>query len=112
MPRPLSRNGLVILKVKQSDYRTTFTGLLWERARRGYRYGWVCYKFREIFGGWPRPRAKYPPALPEPILREYLSIMAKRYAGRMRRRELKEKQLRNEGLLPSFMTIEDWDVKL
>ena len=74
MPRPLSRNGLIILKVKGSDYRTTFCGLLWEAARRHYRHGWTYHKFREIFGGWPRPLAKYPPAEPDAALREYFTI--------------------------------------
>jgi len=98
--------------VKQSDYKKTFTGLLWERGRRGFRYGWVCHKFREIFGGWPRPLARYAPTEPDPQLREYLQIMAKRYAARMRRREAKDPRRRLAAGEPSFMTEEDWNVKL
>jgi hypothetical protein len=112
MPRPLSHNGLIILKVKQSDYRTTFTGLLWERTRKGFRYGWVCHKFREIFGGWPRPLRRYEAAEPDAVLREYLGIMSKRYAAKKRRADARAQQLKADGLLPSFMTAEDWEVKL
>jgi hypothetical protein len=108
----LSHNGLIILKVKGSDPRTTYAGLLWEAARKGYRHGWTVNKFREIFGKWPRPRSVVAPLEPDTELREYLTITNNRYAARMRRREQRTQQLKAEGLLPSFMTAEDWEVKL
>jgi hypothetical protein len=124
MPRPLSHNGLVILKVKGSDYRKTYSGLLWTRIKKLYRPGWTAMKFREIFGKWPRPLTPVEPIPPDAELQEYLFIMNARYAARIRRQERqKERDERDEGqrlelqgeamaaqgLMPSFMTAEDWD---
>jgi hypothetical protein len=112
MPRPLSHNGLIILKVKGSDPRTTYAGLLWEAARKGYRHGWTLNKFKEIFGKWPRPKSKVEPIVPDTELREYLTITNNRYAAKKRRERERVQQLTDDGLLPSFMTAEDWEVKL
>lgn len=119
MARKLSHNGLVELKVKNGDPRETYAGLLWEAARKGYKHGWVCHKFREIFGKWPRPKSKVEPTPPDSHLREFLQIINGRYRAHKKReeaaREAREAavvELKSEGLMPSFMTPEDWDVKL
>ena len=112
MPRPLSHNGLIILKVKGSDPRTTYAGLLWEAARKGYRHGWTLNKFKEIFGKWPRPKSKIEPIMPDTELREYLTITNNRFAAKMRRARAKDPLDRLTEGEPSFMTAEDWDVKL
>jgi hypothetical protein len=108
----LSHNGLIILKVKASDPRTTYAGLLWEAARKGYRPGWTYNKFKEIFGKKPRPLSPVEPVPPDAQLREYLVIMSKRFAARMRRARDKDPIERFAEGEPSFMTAEDWQVKL
>jgi|SRR5215472_15041816 len=116
MPRKLSHNGLVILRVKDGDPRGTYAGLLWIAREKGYQWGWVPNKFREIFGKWPRPQSKVEPVEPSSVLREYLGIMNRRYAARRRREEAAREaivaELKANDMLPSFMTPEDWDVRL
>jgi hypothetical protein len=112
MPRPLSHNGLIILKIKGSDPRTTYAGLLWEAARKGYRPGWTYNKFKEIFGKKPRPISKVEPMVPDTELREYLTITNNRFAAKMRRQRAKDPLQRFAAAEPAFMTAEDWDVKL
>jgi hypothetical protein len=103
---------LIILKVKGSNPRTTYAGLLWEAASKGYRPGWTYNKFLEIFGKKPRPLSEVKPVPPDPELREYLIITARRYAAKMRRARDKDPVARFAEGEPSFMTAADWDVKL
>ena len=122
--RPLSHNGLVILKVKASNYRQTYAGLVWTQIKKAYRPGWTRNKFREIFGGWPKPLSPVEPVPPNSELQEYLFIMNARYAAKRRRierqkerderdeiarLELQAEAMQRRGLMPSFMTAEDWD---
>src|SRR5215472_13930301 len=87
MPRKLSHNGLVELRIKEADPRQTYAGLLWIKAKKGYSYGWVCHKFREIFGKWPRPLSKVEPVSPDVQLVEWLGIINGRYRAKKRREE-------------------------
>ena len=112
MTKPLSHNGLIILKVRASDPRETYAGLLWIQEHKGYRNGWVAQKFRAIFGKWPKPKSKVEPVPPNNDLREYLAIMNSRFRAKKKREEAKVGELKTKGLLPSFMTLEDWEVKL
>ncbi len=140
MPKPLSHNGLVILRLRQSKPRETYAGLLHVKADKGYSIGWVAHKFKEIFGGWPRPQAAVEPQEPSEDLREWLGIERRRYRARMKRIEKRDLarnvtpfaanvlpgtipgvepavakgQGRAAGILyeSSLMQTEDWDVKL
>jgi len=102
----------VILKVQSSDPRQTYAGLLWMQRRKGYTYGWVCHKFREIFGKWPRPQSKVEPVEPNSELREWLGIINGRYRAKKKREEARVAELKANDMLPSFMMPEDWDVRL
>ena len=114
MPRKLSRNGFIELEVKNGDPRQTYAGLLWVAESKGYKHGWVSHKFRAIFGKWPRPQSKVEPVVPSRELREWLGIMKARYRAQKKREEDKvvvPLPMPPEGL-PSFMSEEDWAVKL
>jgi hypothetical protein len=89
MPRKLSHNGLVILRLGQSDPRETYAGLLWTAQDKGYKNGWVAHKFREIFGKWPKPKSVVEPSQPEADLQEWLGITRKRYRAKKKREEIK-----------------------
>lgn len=84
-----SHNKLVIGRVKQADHREVYAGLLWWQDRKGYKFGWVANKFREIFGKWPAPSSPVSPVPPDTDLREYLGIMNTRYRARKKREERK-----------------------
>jgi hypothetical protein len=112
MSRPLSHNGLIELKVKNGDPRETYAGLLWMQQRKGYNHGWVAQKFKSIFGKWPRPLTNVEPVPPNMELREWIGIMNTRYRAKMKRQEARMQELRDNDMLPSFMTPEDWDVRL
>jgi len=112
MSRKLSHNGLIELKVKNGDPRETYAGLLWIAQHKGYKWGWVCHKFRAIFGKWPRPQSKVDPVEPKLELREWLGIINSRYRAQKKREEERVQALKEAGMLPSFMTPEDWDVRL
>jgi|SRR5215469_2513644 len=116
MPRKMSHNGLVIERIKHADPREIFAGLLWVRRQKNYSWGWACHKFREIFGGWPRPKTKVEPTQPSTELIEYLGIINKRFVARKRREEAAKEarvaELKTNDMLPSFMQPEDWDVRL
>jgi hypothetical protein len=83
---------------------------------KGYTYGWVCHKFREIFGGWPRPTTDVEPAPPNSDLREWIGIINTRYRAKKKREEAAKEavvaELKANDMLPSFMTPEDWEVRL
>jgi hypothetical protein len=112
MSKPLSHNGLIELKVKNGDPRETYAGLLWIAANKGYKHGWVCWKFRAIFGKWPRPQSKVEAVPPNNELREWIGIMATRYRAKKKRDEAKDPLQRFQNGEPSYMLPEDWDVKL
>lgn len=103
-----SHNGLIIARIKRSDYREVYAGLLWWQLQQGYWPGWLENKFFEIFGKFPKPRTWVLPQEPSADLREYLGIMNTRYRAKKKR----EEALKKDDLLPSFMTEEDWQVKL
>jgi len=114
--RKLSHNGLIGLRVKNGNPRETYAGLLWMQRYKGYSYGWVCHKFREIFGKWPRPQTKVEPMPPNTDLREWVGIINTRFRARKKREEAAKEavvaELKANDMLPSFMTPEDWEVKL
>ena len=112
MARKLSHNGLVELRIKGADRRTIFAGLLWIARKKDYSYGWVAHKFREIFGGWPRPQSRVEPAPPSSELMEWIGIINGRYRAKKKREEERVAELKADGLMPSFMQPEDWDVRL
>ncbi len=127
MPKPLSHNGLITLRLRQSKPRETYAGLLHVKADKGYSNGWVAHKFKEIFGGWPRPQAAVEPQEPSEDLREWLGIERRRYRARMKRIEAKTNMAATDlasgapfrsqaaGESPAhsdLMTPEDWDVAL
>lgn len=84
-----SHNALVIARVKDSDPRKVYAGLLWWRDRKGYKLVWVDYAFREIYDKWPAPQSPVSPVPPDTDLREYLSIKSTRYRARKKREERK-----------------------
>jgi hypothetical protein len=116
MAGKLSHNGLIELKVKAGDPRETYAGLLWVQRRQGYAFGWVAHKFRAIFGKWPRPQSKVEPVAPNMELREWLGIMNTRFRAKKKREELKREaavaELEANDMVASFMTPEDWEVRL
>ncbi len=130
MPKPLSHNGLVLLRLRDSDCRTTYSQLLCVAKEKGYSRGWVAHKFREIFNGWPKPRAAVEPQEPEPLLREWLGIVSRRFRAKKKREELRlanmgdRVPMRNDNDMGAMgtrcsadgelvgsplMTAEDWD---
>jgi hypothetical protein len=84
MPRPLSHNGLVVLKIAHSDPKETYQGLLQLAVDRGYNTGWAAHQFRRIFGCWPY-FGTVPPRLPSSDLIEWFGIMRNRYKAKKRR---------------------------
>jgi hypothetical protein len=86
MPRRLSHNGLVALRLRCHSPRAVYAGLLWVREHRGHKAGWAAHKFRGIFGKWPRPQSRVEPAAPSNDLIEWLGIERKRYGAQRRRR--------------------------
>lgn len=93
MPRALSHNGLIALKVKALDYREVYAGLLWVAENSGFKNGWVAHKFKEIYGKWPRPTTVVEPQAPDNILREWLGIERARYRAKKKREEVRAANL-------------------
>ncbi len=116
MPRKLSHNGLVTLRLAKSDARQTYSGLLWEAERKGFKAGWVKHKFREIFGGWPNPQSPVKPTEPASDLREWLKMQSRRFRAKKVREEAKAtvavKPVAAEVMENSLMSDDDWKVRL
>lgn len=122
MSKPLSHNGLVFLRLKDSDCRTTYGGLLYVAKEKGYSRGWVAHTFRKIFNGWPKPRSAVEPQEPDALLREGLSILSRRFRAKRKREELRLAGMGDRGsngnsgniggvVAPesALMSSEDWD---
>jgi hypothetical protein len=90
MPRPLSHNGLIVLKVAHSNPKEVYEGLVWEAKNRGYKDGWIAHKFKEIFGKWPKPTSAITPRPPCSELREWFCITRTRYRAKKGREKTRE----------------------
>jgi hypothetical protein len=113
MPRPLSHNGLIFLKLQASAPREAYSGLLYVAADKGYKRGWVAQKFRTIFGKWPKPLTPVEPAEPSHDLREWLGLERRRFRARMKRQESKASKAAPVLIAHSeFMASDDWEVPL
>ena len=65
-------------KLRVWGHRDIFAGLLWLAAAKGYKRGWVSFKFKALFGAWPRPNAPVTAARPmDTDLEEWLAAQAK-----------------------------------
>jgi hypothetical protein len=90
--RKMTHAGLVENQIKARPYGEVYDELLWIRDNRQHKLGWVAHKFREIFGGWPRPLTPRQPAPPESLLVEYLGITTRRWRARKKREEKRNGQ--------------------
>ncbi len=89
MPKPLSHNGLVFLRLQASNYRKTYAGLLYIAKEKGYPYGWVWHKFINIFNGRPKPLSPVEPQEPESDLWEYVATTNRNFRAKKKREEAK-----------------------
>jgi hypothetical protein len=59
--------------------RDVYANLLWLQEQKGFKNGWVAHSFRELFGGWPRPRVMPEPVRPtDNVLEQWIALRPKR----------------------------------
>jgi hypothetical protein len=85
------RRATLLLSLHQAGPAQVFAELLWIRQQTGRKPGWASHCFREIFGGWPRPRVAPAPVSPSFDLQEWLTIRPKKSRAR-RHRAMKEQK--------------------
>jgi len=86
----ITRAELVFRRLKASDPKTTYAGLLSWAATRGFKDGWVAHKFRQIYGKWPRPRGTVVPDQASSDLATWLANERRNYGARLGRKEAKD----------------------
>jgi hypothetical protein len=59
-----ARRITVLIRLHQKGPAEVFAELRWIQLQSGRKPGWVAHCFREIFGGWPRPRTTPEPTCP------------------------------------------------
>jgi DNA repair protein RadD len=70
---PGSLDTVSISSADMSERRQWFSGLRWIQQQRGYKDGWVGWKFKEKFGSWPpRSFAQEPATPPTAEVRKYV----------------------------------------
>ncbi len=92
MAKRVTHSTLVFHEIKKGAPREIYSGLLWIAKERGFKDGWVAHKFREVFGGWPKPKTPIQPEQPTAILVEWLGIEKRRWRARKKREEAKTLQ--------------------
>jgi hypothetical protein len=61
----------IALKICAAGPRAVYAALLYHAQIKNHDLGWAKHAFREVFGGWPRPRGRVAPApLPDQLLIE------------------------------------------
>ena len=78
------RNARVALveRLRARAPREVYAGLLWIAGVKGYKRGWIAWKFKELFGGWPRPSVPVTAARPlDTDLEEWVAMPRRRHAG-------------------------------
>lgn len=121
----VTRIRLCLLRVQAMEKREVWAGLLWVSQQKNYKTGWARWKFREIFGGWPKPQSEIAPTPPPHELVEWLGRQVRAWKARKRREERairdspdQEKRSSDHaspvaGLYGSNLMAEsDWDVRL
>lgn len=98
--------------------RRAYAGLKWLRDQKGYKNGYASAKFKGIFGYWPPQEIEdVPPSPPFAGLSRRIAVDNARWTKQKRAEEranptvVEPLPMPADGL-PSFMTADDWTVKL
>ena len=57
-------HSVAVPSYSAKDQRDFYGQLLWIAGEKGYQSGWAAHKFKEKFGGWPRPAMRHVSAAP------------------------------------------------
>jgi hypothetical protein len=71
--RRLAVQADVLIALAAMSPREIYAGLLWVQQAKQHKRGWVAHAFRELFGGWPRPRGNIEPQRPSIALEQWVS---------------------------------------
>jgi hypothetical protein len=86
----ITRAELVFRRLKASDPKTTYAGLLAWANTKGFKDGWVAHKFKAIYGKWPKPRERVLPEEPSSDLATWLGNERRNYGARLARKDAKD----------------------
>lgn len=87
--RRISRTEMIFKRLQHDDPKTIYAGLLTVAKNKEFSHGWVCHKFKTIFGKWPRPKGKVELGQPSSDLLCWLESQRRNYGARMARKDSK-----------------------
>lgn len=105
MYKRISRAELGFRRLKASDPRQVYAGLLWVVRLKGQKRGFAAHKFKAIFGDWPR-FGQVEPAEPNSDLLTWLERERRRYGTAWKKQRMKEEAAAKDASAAFLLRIE------